>query len=258
MTLRLKDIVYRVRTQIGELEEFNWSNNQIITDANWAAQEMSSTAGMLTRYDKLILQNVPQGTAQEAALDFEVDRVKKCGYFQGQLFNLDPGDWKMLQQGASTGSIPRWYYLKTSTRQLTPQSTGSSNIVELPIPGPGNGAYRTVLGVWPIPPQPAEIHVWYSYFHPWMSQPESPCEVPARFLRGLAAYVISQCLTISKAYGEAKYWDDEFQKYKEEYRIYASQMKQQDRPNRYGGRIEPWRQNPSSSVIIVDPYPSGP
>ena len=257
-SLRLKDGVYQVRTEIGELDPFNWSDYQIVNDLNFSAQSMCSTAGTLTKYQAVQLElNSTNGT-QEAALDIEIDAVKGCKYFSGQLFDLEPHDWQSLQVGASTGSIPRWYYLKTSTRELTPQSTGTSNIVSYPI-GPGmptGETYRTVIGVWPIPPEPAQISLWYSYYHPYMQDPTDPCEIPPKFINAWAAGAIARCLRIEKAHAEADKYQQIHDAGAEAYRIYASRQRQTQKPARYGMVIEPWRQNASSSVILVDPTPT--
>lgn len=259
MPLSLKDGVYRVRTEIGELDEWSTSNQQIITDLNFAAKEMCSEAQELTKYENLTLAAVEDGGTQEAALELEVDQVKAVKYFSGQLFDLEPHEWETLQIGASSGSIPLWYYIKTATRDLTPQSTDTSDILQIPIPTPsvGGGGYYTVIGVWPIPPEPAEIHVWYSYFHKYMDSPTSICAVPFRFLEGWASYAIARYLRTEKAMGEAELAMAKYKAAKEEYRIYASRQRNARKPARYGMVQEPWRQSASSSVIFVDPSPTG-
>lgn len=258
MSLSLKDGVYYVRTELGELEEFLWSDDQIVFDLNHSARKMCSVAGDLTKFQNLTLGLTTAG-AQEAPLDYEVDRVKACKYFAGQEFPLEYRDWKDLQVGNATGSIPLAYYLKTSTRDMTPQSMATSDIVDIPI-GPGTPlgeVYRTVLGVWPVPPQPATIHVWYSYVHKWMEDPTDPCAVPDMFLAGWCAPVIARCLRMQKAHAESANYmalgDTEVEKY----RLWASAQRQQDRAARYGTSVAPWRQSASSSVIFVDPSPSG-
>ena len=259
MSLTLKDGVYYVRTEIGELQEFLWSDDQIIFDLNHAARRMCSKAQVLTKFESLALQlNSTTGT-QEAALEFQVDKVKSVKYFSGQLYDLEPHEWKSLQIGAATGSIPRWYYLKTGTRELTPQSTSTSNIVEYPIGpnGPWGDQFRTVLGVWPIPPDPAELSVWYSYVHPWMQNPLDPCAVEENFLEGWASAAIARCYRIQKATAEAELYAARHEKSIEDFRIYASAQKQGDKPARYGTVVEPWRQSASSSVIFIDPTPGG-
>lgn len=258
MSLTLKDAVYYVRTEIGELEQFLWSDDQIIFDLNHAARRMCSKAGVLTKYESVALQSGAEGT-QEAALDFEIDKVKSCKYFSGQLYDLEPHEWKSLQVGASTGSIPRWYYLKTGTRELTPQSTSTSDIVEIALSPntPWGDVFRTVIGVWPIPPDPAQIEVWYSYVHPWMKDPLDPCAVEENFLEGWASAAIARCYRIQKMTAEAQAYAQVHADQTEAFRIYASAQKQGDRPARYGTVVEPWRQSASSSVIFVDPMPGG-
>ena len=260
MPLSLKQAVYQVRSALGELQPYYWSDNQIIANLNFGAREMCSIAGSLTREQDLILSLNNQTGTQEVPLDVEVDAVKGCKYFTGQLFDLEYHDWQSLQVGASTGSIPRYYYTKTATRQLTPQSTGTSDIVEMPI-GPNSPlgeVYRTVLGVWPIPPEPATIHVWYSYFHDWMNDPTDYCAIPSRFIWPWCCYAIAKCLRTEKAIAEAQEYEAQYEAGVEKYRIYASRQNQGNKPARYGMIIEPWRQNASSSVILVDPNPMGP
>lgn len=259
MSLRLKDIVYQVRSEIGELQEFNWSDYQIITDTNNIVQEMTSIAGTLTKFEKLTIPGAANGSYQEVELDVQVDKVKNCKYWSGQLFDLKPGSWKKLQSGSFVGGIPEYYYLKTSTRQLTPQTADTNNITAIDIQGgPLSTDYRTVLGVWPIIATPAQIQVWYSYYHPLMTDPTDPCEIPNRFLRGIAAGVIERCLRIEKAHDEADRYRQTFDEITEKYRIYASAQRQQDKPARYGLNDSDWRNNPSSSVVVVDPFPQGP
>lgn len=257
MPLSLKDAVYQVRSKIGELNEFNWSNYQIIADLNYAAREMCSIAQTLTREQQVVLQANPTTGTQEVALDVEIDEIKACKYFSGQLFDLEYGDWKQLQTGASTGSIPLYYYTKVGTRQLTPQSQATSNILNIPIgpETPLGDEYYTVLGVWPIPPQPATVSVWYSYFHTWMTDPTDPCVIPSRFLWPWACAAIAKCKRIEMAIGEAQEYEAIFEKGKEEYRMYACRQKKGESPARYGTEQQPWRRNASSSVIFVDPFP---
>lgn len=261
MTLRLKDIVYQVRSEIGELQEFNWSDYQIITDTNNIVQEMSSVAGTLTQTQNLIIPGALGGSNnyQEVQLDLQIDKVKDCKYWSGQLFDLKPANWKDLQSGSFVGGIPQYYYLKTSTREMSPQTASTNNIVTIPIDGgPLGTAYYTVLGVWPIIATPAQIRIFYSYFHPLMLDPTDPCEIPNRFLRGIAAGVIERCLRIEKAHDEADRYRQTFDEILEKYRIYASAQRQQDQPARYGLNDRDWRNNPSSSVVVVDPFPQGP
>lgn len=267
MGLSLKDVVYQARMWLGEPDPFYWQDYQVVVACNNALQEMASIAGGLTKYDEVVLNtittNVPSnGTViqlQEAALDAEVDSVKSCKYYSGQEFVLAYADWKSLQTGASTGSIPQYYYLKTDTRQLTPMSTANSQILPFNIgPNmPGGETYRTVIGAWPVPqfPAPATLQVWYSYFHPFVQDPTDPINIPRRFLRGLVHGTVLYCLMTEKALGEVEYHDQQFKAYSEMFRVYQGRQKQSDRPPRYGPILEPWRQNASSSVILVDPYP---
>lgn len=240
------------------MNQFNWSNTQIIADLNWAAREMCSTAGALTREQNLLLQHNATTGTQEVAMDVEVDLIKACKYFSGQLFDLEYADWKNLQSGASTGSIPLYYYTKVGTRQLTPQSQNTSDIDVFNI-GPNTplgDAYYTAVGVWPVPPQPATIKIWYSYFHPWMSDPTDPCVIPSKYLWPWACAAIAKCKRIELAIPEAQEYESIFKEAKEDYRIYMGKQKQGDTPARYGTIQEPWRRSASSSVIFVDPYPS--
>lgn len=192
---------------------------------------------------------------QEAALDPDLDLVKSVKYFMGQVYPLEPMDWQSLQVGAAVGSIPLYYYIKTSTRTLTPQSMGSSQIITIPI-GPGNPTgetFREVMGVWPIPPSPGTLNVWYSYQHPWMSKPLDPCAIPDRFLKAWASYAVAESLDIEKAVPEADRRMGMFEAGCENYRIYMGKQRQADRPARYGRPQQPWRRNPSSSVVFIDP-----
>jgi len=193
---------------------------------------------------------------QEAALDSELDEVKAVKYFFGQVFPLQFGDWKELQNGASTGSIPLYYYLKVGTRELTPQITGTSDIEEIPIgpQSPLGEVYNTVLGVWPIPPEPSNIHVWYSYWHPFMQDPTDFCAVTPNYLWPWACGAIARAILIEKGAAEAAQYDAIYQKGMADYKAYMSRHKNGDSPARYGMNMNPFTRNPSSSVIIVDPY----
>jgi hypothetical protein len=252
MPLTLRDGVFFVRTTIGELEERRWSDAQIIFDLNIAAQEMCSVANELTDYQEIQL---PTGI-QEGPLDIEVDQIKAVKFFSGQLYVLEPSSWQQLQTGAFTGSIPYWFYTKTATLQLTPQ-TNSSNIQESDLlPNlPAGQNFRTVVGCWPIPATAGVLQVWYSYFHSPMSNPQDVCAIPRKFLQGWASYAIAHCKRIESAYAEAADWTTLYEKEKEEYRVYAMTHKQTARPARYGMILEPWRQSASSSVILVDQTP---
>jgi len=258
MPLTLRDGVYWTRTTIGELVQRRWSDAQIIYDLNRSAQDLCSTAQTLTEYCIIPVSNV----SQEGPLPVEADQIKAVKYFAGQLYDLEPKDWKDLQSGAFTGSQPIWFYVKTATLQLTPQTIGS-NIVETDLlpENPAGNSYQTVVGCWPIPevttegqPSP-QLQVWYSYFHTLMQEPQSICAVPSRFLETWAAKAISHCLRIEKAYSEADMWESKYQQGKEEYRIWAMTHNQVRRPARYGVNEPPWRNSASSSVILVDQTP---
>jgi hypothetical protein len=252
MPVTLRDGVYQVRTAIGELQPKRWSDAQIIYDLNTAAQEMCAEANFLTGFS-----NIPLAAGiQEGPLPVELDQIKSCKFFAGQLYDLAPNDWGTLQTGAFTGSIPLWFYTKTGSQQLTPQTIGS-DITEIDLNplNPQGADYYTILGVWPIPQVAGQIHVWYSYFHKVMSTPLSPCAIPRKFLKGWAAYAIARCWQIMNAYNQAAYYEQIYQTQKEEFRIWASTHNQLVRPGRYGALEEPWRQSASSSVILVDQTP---
>lgn len=263
MGFRFRDVVFKVRSKLGELNQSYWSDDQIEMDINTGAQDMCSVAGSLTRYQNLVLsQTTIAGTQigiQEVALDVEIDEIKAVKYFSGQLFDLQFHEWDSLQIGASTGSIPIYFYIKTDSNELTPQSTGTSDIIDLPI-GPGSpfgATYRDIIGVWPIPPEPANIHVWYSYMHRTMVDPTDPCAVPRRWLDTLVAYAVREGLLNEKAYGEAQLWDTKYQTGREEYRVWASRQRNGSSFPSYGAAQDlPWRRSASSSVILVDQFPT--
>ena len=259
MALTLADGVYYVRSEIGEPEQYNWSDYQIIKDLNWAAKKICSIGMTLTGFSNLDLGVSGSATVglQEAFLPANVDQIKACKYFMGQLFDLEYHDWKSLQIGAIVGSIPRWYYTKTSAKSMTPQVPSTSDIQQIPVDPmlPGGTNYRQIIGVWPIPPNPSQIHVWYSYFHNDMNDPDDVCEIPDRFLEGWAAYAIARCKRIENAHSEAQAYTQQFQQTCEDVRIYSSTRRSSDRPARYGTIVEPWRQSASSSVVVVDPFP---
>jgi hypothetical protein len=259
MALTLGDGVYYVRSEIGEPEQYNWSDYQIIKDLNYSAKKMCSIGQTLTGFANitLSLSNSTTVGSQEAFLPANVDQVKAVKYFMGQLFDLEYKDWKELQQGAIVGSIPRWYYTKTGTKSITPQVPSTSDIQQIPLNPvvPGGAGYREVIGVWPIPPNPSVIHVWYSAFHGYMSDPDDICEIPERFMEGWAAYAIARCKRIENAHSEAQMYSMQFEKTCEDYRMYASTHRQSDSPARYGTIVQPWRQSASSSVVVVDPFP---
>ena len=255
--LCLKDIMYEARLELGEPNAFNWADIQLIHYANSVVKEISSTGGALTKYQSVTLQNVTNETEglQETALDVEIDKVKSCKYFNGYLYDLEFHEWKTLQTGAITGSIPIYYYLKTSTKDLTPQVAATSNIQQIAIPPntPFGTVYRTVIGCWPIPPQPAQLQVWYSYFHDYMLDPTDPCEIPQRFLRAITYGIMERALRTEKAHDEANEYKQMYEKYLDEYRIYCSRQRNADKPARYGTVTEPWRRNASSSIIVISP-----
>jgi hypothetical protein len=258
MGLRLKDAFFKVRSLLGELNQSYWSDQQIIMDLNTAARDMCSTAQTLTQEQDIALeQTTLEGTQtglQEAALIVDIDEIKSCKYFSGQLYDLEYHDWDTLQLGASTGSIPLYFYIKTDTRQLTPQSTATSQILNIPIASDQLGdQYRQVIGVWPIPPEPATLSVWYSYLHRWMATPTDPCALPYQFLDGWVAYGVGQSLLIEKAYDEAATWMATYEKRKEAYRVFATRGRQGTKAASYGTQVPPWRRDASSSVIILSP-----
>lgn len=258
MGLRLKDAFFKVRSLLGELNQSYWSDMQIIMDLNTAARDMCSTAQTLTQEQDIQLEYTTlEGTQtglQEAALVVDIDEIKSVKYFSGQLYDLEYHDWSSLQTGASTGSLPIYFYVKTSTLQLTPQSTGTSQILNIPIAqGALGDVYRDVIGCWPIPPNPATLNVFYSYLHKWMSVPTDPCSIPYQFLDGWYSYAVGQSLLIEKSYDEAATWMATYEKRKQAFKEYAARNKQGTKAPSYGNQGEPWRRNASSSVIIISP-----
>jgi hypothetical protein len=260
MALTLADGVYYVRSEIGEPQQYNWADYQIIKDLNYSAKKMCSIGSTLTGFSNLSMSQTGSSTIglQEAFLPQNIDQIKAVKFFFGQLFDLEYKDWKELQEGAIVGSIPRWYYIKTSTKSMTPQVTATSDIQQISLDPtvPQGSGYAQVIGVWPIPPNPSQIHVWYSYFHPLMADPDDICEIPERFMEGWAAYAIARCKRIENAHTEAQAYTMQFEKTCEDYRIYASTHRTADKPARYGMNLQPWRQSASSSVVVVDPFPT--
>jgi len=254
MPLTLRDGHYFVRATIGELEQFRWSDAFINFSLNNRAQEFLSAGGSTTQYT-----NVPLGQGiygQEGPLPIDVDQVKAVKWYAGQLYPLEYRDWDIIQSGSFTGSIPFWFYIKTDVTQLTPQ-TISSNIVETDLTPalPQGYNYRQVIGVWPQPSAAGELQVFHSAYHPLMTEPQSISPIPKMFLDGWAAGTIADCLRIEKAYEESAYWDAQFLKRKEDYRIYSYTHRQVSRPMRYGAPEAPWRTSASSSIILVDQTP---
>lgn len=251
----LRDAVYHVRSEIGELQEFNWSDFQIIKDLNDDAKAMCSDAQSLTRYDDLLMSSV--GAYQEAALDVEIDKVKDCKYFLGGLYDLYPREFNQLQTGNSVGSQPIYYYLKTGTKDLTPQDT-DGDITRTPIQAQnfGGTAFYTVLGIWPKVTTDANIHVWYSYFHPYMQDPTDICMIPPHFFKDWCSGAIARCLRIENDAVRAATYEAKFDKGKDAYRVWAASQRRGNQTAQYGKSIEPWRRNASSSVIFVDPNPT--
>src|ERR1700729_3123383 len=258
MALTLWDGMFYVKSEIGEPEQYNWSDFQIQNDLNFAAKKMCSIGGTLTGFSNLSLGVAGSATIglQEAFLPSNIDQIKACKYFMGQLFDLEPHDWKSLQIGSVVGSIPRWYYTKTSTKSMTPQVQSTTDIQQISQDPklPQGSAYAQVIGVWPIPPNPSQIHVWYSYFHPAMTDPDDICEIPERFLEGWAAYAIARCKRSEQAHRRAQAYSMKFDQTFEEYRVYSSTRRQYDKPAPDGTAQEPWRQSASSSVVVVDPF----
>lgn len=253
MALTLRDAHYYVRSIIGELEQFRWSDAFINFSLNNHAQEFYSAGGLSTQF-----YNVPviAGT-QEGVLPIELDQVKDVSYFSGQLFKLEYKDWSELQTGAFTGSIPIWYYVKTDSMQTTGMDSSSDITTTNLFPQvPGGANIQQVIGVWPIIATAGEIHVWYSQYHPFMKQPKDISPIPRMFLDGWAAGAIADCLRTEKAYAEADGWDQLFMRRKEDYRIYASTHKQTSGFKTYGVQADPWRTSASSSIILVDQTPS--
>jgi hypothetical protein len=255
MALTLRDGHYFTRSMVGELEQFRWSDAFINFSLNNRAQDFCLPAGLSTWF-----YNVPLAAgSQEGPLPIDLDQVRAVKFFAGQLFPLQYKDWDELQTGAFTGSIPLWFYIKTDTTQLTPQQIGSDiAVIDLLPANPQGGDYRQVIGVWPILEATGNIHVWYTAYHPLMTEPQSKCMIPRPFLDGWAAGAIADCLRIEKAYSEADIWEARFAMRKEAYRVYAQTHKQVSQEMRYGYDEAPWRDSASSSVILIDQFPTGP
>jgi hypothetical protein len=245
-----------VRTQIGELDPYNWTDETLINWLNQAARNMCSAAQNLTSFDT---PGVLAGS-QEAYLDYELDRVKVISWFMGQVYPLEYKPYKRLQTGAYSGAQPLWYYIKQDTKQLSGQ-TNSSNIVgqeqapNLPL----GSNFGTAIGLWPIPQISGNLYAWYSYWHPPMQNELDPCAVEPPFFEAWTAYAKYKAYESDEDYVTA----DRFQKIYlnglKEYRIYGSKQKTAS-PARWGVDLPPWRQSASSSVILVDQDPtmSGP
>lgn len=251
MPLTLKDAHYYTRQMLRELKPRRWSNNFVNFVLNARAADFCLPAGSTTWFI-----NVPLGQGvfgQEGPLPIDLDAVKSAKFFSGQLYPLEFKDWDELQTGAYTGSIPYWYYIKTDTKQLTPQVAGSDIQVTDLSPSISPGAtFQQVIGVWPIPAAAGQIHVWYSGYHPQLNEPSSQSPIPRAFLMGWAAGAIADCLRNESAFAEADKWETFYTQKKEEYRVYCQRQKQITTPATYGKSQMPWRDSASSSIILVD------
>ncbi len=251
MPLTLHDAMYYTRTILGEAEAVRWSDAFLIDSLNARASEFQQAAGTITSFVNLPLAQGIYG--QETPLPVEIDSVKSVKYFSGQLYPLERRSYEELQTGSFTGSIPIFYYIKEDATQLTPQ-TDSGDIVatDLLPGGPVGAGFRQVLGVWPIPSAPSYVEVFYSYFHPWLSEPLSQSPIPRMFLPGWTAGTVADALKQEKAYAEAQGWEQMFSAQMEKYRQYSSKHKS-TRPARYGKTDSPWRESASSSIILISP-----
>jgi hypothetical protein len=262
MSLTLRDAHYLVRTQIGELEQFRWTDSFINFSLNYRAAEFYLPSGLSTFFVNVPLTSTASG-GQEGVLPVQLDSIKDVKYFSGQLFPLEYIDWQEVQQGSATGSIPLYYYVKTDANQMTPMAATSDIVPTDLFPQQGGADYQQIIGVWPIIPTGGtgvvgsqQVHVWYSAYHPILVEPQSRSPIPRAFLQGWASGTIADCLSAEKMFGEAQPYQAFFDRRKEEYRIYATKHKNSNKTLKYGANTPPWRRSASSSIIIVDPTPT--
>lgn len=256
MALTLGYGIFKVRTLLGEQRPKFWSNEEIIYDLNFAAQDMCSEAGHL----ETVFQTLIPAGQQESALPVWVDKVTGVTVFSGQLFQLQElSDYSEVQCATRVLSIPELFYTKVGVDQMSPQGTPGNptgDIVPTVLPPATGGDLTSVLGLWPIPgPGPMSTTIFCTRFHPFIINYQSSILIPARFQQGWVAYAVARGMEKKQMLDMAQYYDAQYMKSRNECTNYGILRKQTKDGPSYGGHGSSPMTRGSSSVIVIAQNP---
>lgn len=106
-----------------------------------------------------------------------------------------------------------------------------------------------------IPSSNYDTTVWCTRFHPFMSNPQSICAIPARYSRAWIAYAVARAKEKESALEEAAYYQAQYEQGKRDFVQYCVSHKQLKTPPTYGGTAWPSLARGSSSIIFIDQNP---
>jgi hypothetical protein len=193
---------------------------------------------------------------QEYALPIDLDQIIGMSYFLGTVFPINPVDRAGVQLGGHVGGIPWYFYIKMSSRTLTPQINDGS-IAMIPLAGELSNEYRTIIGLYPIPQSGIPVYLWYIEVHPTLKNPMDYVAIPDRFALAWYSYAIARLKEKEGALTDAAYWQKLHDEGCEEFVQWAMDNNQQLVPVTYGNKpLPPTFLRGSSSVIVVAQTPS--
>ena len=205
--MNLLDGIFSVRNKLGELEPNLWSDYEITIELSTSARRMCSAAQYLQSFVTFNSTVDAAGNwAQEYILPLDVDQIIGAAYFSGVIFPLLPAPRESLQLGGKVGGIPWYFYVKKTTKVLTPQLQNATIALQPISPNIGQNS-RTVIGLNPIPNSEIPIYIWYQQWHPDLKELTDEVQIPDRFKNGWIAYAVARCKEKESGYQEAQYWD---------------------------------------------------
>ncbi len=267
MSVPLRDIVNRTRDLLGEQIPNFWNQNVLIDVINEGLQDMCSDSQNL----ETLIQFTPQGVAgnptqpaQESMLPVNVDQILWVGFYAGQFFQLQPLEQSSVLVANKVQGIPIGFYTRTDTQQILTQgggptaagqTTGDMFISDFK-PNPAIGKdYFTALGLWPIPQSVTDITISCTRFHERVEKPLDRCGIPRRFMKGVVWYAMWQSKLKQENMQVAQYYEQQYEKVKQEMNHYYIFCKQMVAPPDWGGTLWPSLTRGSSSVIFIDQSP---
>jgi hypothetical protein len=254
MSVTLRDIIFPIRSKIGELIPNYWYQGTLIEDVNRIVQELCSEAQCL---ETAVQINWAQGE-QEYPLPLQLENILNVGVYQGQFFELDEmDDASHVKQAGRTLGIPAAFYTSTQTTVLSPQGTagnptGNIVLVELSNP-PEQTEACTVIGLWPIPSQAIPVTIWATRFHKFVKDPQNLLQIPRRFAQTVIDGALVHAYEHAEMTDMAQYYQGKYDKGKQEFVNYWINRRQLKGFPSYGANLAP--SFTRGAIIVVDQNP---
>lgn len=252
--MNLRDGLIAVRNKIGEIVPQFWSDEDLVADLNVSARRMCSAAQYLQSFATFNTTTDANGnSAQEYILPKDVDQITGAAYYSGVVYPLTPVAREAIQLGGLVQGIPFYFYIKKTTKVLTPQI--STGIISQPISG-NEGDARTVIGLYPIPNSPLPVYIWYQQWHPDLEHTYDEVQIPDRFKLPWVAYAVARAKEKEDDITSAQYYDSMHERGIQEFIEYQMTNGQEITPPIYSNRpVPPYFLRGANTVLVIAQNP---